>query len=63
MNFCEEDFQVGGVLLCLVKCVVMVNGHVEEAIKCIKIDDDGTDSCTVAYTSESLLDCPRCRAI
>ena len=32
----------------LVKCVVTVAGHTEEAVKLVKISD-GTDSCTVAY--------------
>eukprot|EP00977_Amphora_coffeiformis_P013799 scaffold3718_cov131-Amphora_coffeaeformis.AAC.1 len=44
---CGEDVGIGEVLR-LVPCVVSVDGSIEEAVKCVKVED-GKDSCTVVY--------------
>ena len=49
---CGEHVKVGD-LLRLVKCVVTINGVVEEAIKCVRIVD-GSDSCSVAFVPRFL---------
>jgi hypothetical protein len=46
-TMCGDHVKVGDVLR-LVKTVVTINGHLEDAIKLIKIID-GADACTVAF--------------
>jgi hypothetical protein len=38
----------------LVKCVVTINGELQDAIKCVRIVD-GTDSCMAAYVPRSMV--------
>lgn len=46
-SICGEHVEIGDVLR-IVKCVVAVDGVVEEALKCVKVVD-GHDGCTVAF--------------
>jgi hypothetical protein len=41
-------------LLRLVKCIITVNGKLQDAIKCVSIID-GTDSCCAAYVPRSMV--------
>jgi hypothetical protein len=51
---CCGDFLKVGDLLRLVKCVVTMNGELQDAIKCVRIIN-GTDSCCAAYVPRSMV--------
>ena len=51
---CCGDFLKVGDLLRLVKCIVTVDGELQDAIKCVRIVD-GADSCTAAYVPRSMV--------
>jgi hypothetical protein len=54
---CGEYVAVGDVLR-LVKCVVIVNGRTEDAVKLVNIQD-ATNSCTVAYVPRAATKLPK----
>jgi hypothetical protein len=54
---CGDHLKVGD-LLRLVKCVVTIDDEIEEAIKCVRIED-GTDMCTVGFLPRSRLRCEK----
>ena len=50
---CCGDYLKVGDLMRLVKCVVMINGEIQDAIKCVCIID-GMDSCCAAFVPTSM---------
>ena len=49
---CCGDFLKVGDLLRLVKCIVSIDGVLQDAVKCVRIVD-GADSCTAAFVQRS----------
>jgi hypothetical protein len=54
VHTCCGDFLKVGDLLRLQKCVVTIEGQINDAIKCVRIID-GTDSCTAAFVPRSMV--------
>ena len=53
---CGEEVKLGTILR-LVKCTVAVDGVVEEAVKCVLVNE-GIDGCTVAFVPRVLAKLP-----
>jgi hypothetical protein len=56
---CGQEVKEGDILR-LVKCVVEVNGKVEDAVKCVLIMD-GSDGCTIAFIPRAFMKIPKLR--
>ena len=59
---CCGKHVTSGSVLRLVKCVVEVDGEEEEAVKCVLVNSDGVDTCTVGFVPRLYLRQDRVKA-